>query len=110
MARMTQAQKEEMRARRTERDTSALRQVAGAGTAFESMASYPPMYHYLPPPPPGYPPPVVHMSPPPQQIAGVNQNRQHGALQGPRGQPPGPASGSGSYGGSVAPYGYPPYY
>jgi hypothetical protein len=107
MARMSDAQHQEIRAKRTERDGQ--RQIAastaGSAPQYAPYVPYPP--YSLPPPPPSYPPSVVHLPPPPpMHIASVHTgNRQNPALRGPRGQAPAGylPTVTGSYNGLVAP-------
>jgi hypothetical protein len=108
---MSDAQRLELRSRRSERDDSRQdpNRIAAASVA-ASIPPPPPQYH-LP-----YPPSVVHLPPPPppMHIGSVTQgNRQHPNLVGPRGQAPAgyPPSVSGSYGAPPLVYpGYPPFY
>jgi hypothetical protein len=114
IARMTDAQRQELRSRRSDRDE--LRQDPNRIGSVAASTPPPPPYHLPYPPSVGYPPSVVHLPPPPppMTIGSVAQgNRQHPSLAGPRGQPPAgyPPSFSGPYGGPPSAYpGYPPSY
>jgi hypothetical protein len=113
IARMSDEQRQELRAKRSERDSSQQdpNRVGATGTVPQYPPPHPPPYHHYP----QYPPSVVNLPPlPPMHISSAAQgNGQNPHLYGPKGLPPQgyPLSvvGSGSYGTPPSVYpGYPP--